>query len=103
MGAFAASIFIMIVLVVFGAVNCGWGIAVAAVLQIVLAGFFFVLSAAIAVGMVMLSDSCQNSEVVLIQFSPSQLKSLVRLVTSTSDLSPSRLTPTLPIDFQLLH
>ena len=78
MGAFAAAIFVMLVLVFFSANNCGWGLAIGVVLQISLAIFFFTFSAGIAIGLVVLSDSCQNSETILVQFSPLQFKGLVR-------------------------
>ena len=63
MGVFAAAILVMLLVAVFAALSCGWGVAIAVILQVVLAGFYFALAAIFAVGMVMLSDYCKVSHV----------------------------------------
>lgn len=97
MGVFAAAILVMLIVGVAAALSCGWGIAIAATLQVLLSCVYFALAAIFAIGMVMLSDYCHNAETIVIQVAPpGQLQGLVSFyINPNSD--PSQAS----VEFQL--
>jgi len=81
-GLFGASILFMLLIVVFGAINCPWGAGIAGTLMAALAILHFALSSAVAAGLLSLSDTCSNSHTIVVNLAPTQYKSLVSMYIS---------------------
>ncbi|GAX73933.1 hypothetical protein CEUSTIGMA_g1383.t1 [Chlamydomonas eustigma] len=74
LGACGAAVLLMLLLVVTSAFNCGWGMAACLVLQLLLVILFFILAAALAGLLILISDTCSNMNVIAVQLAPEYLK-----------------------------
>ncbi len=78
MGLFGAILFFTLLLLIFSATNHGWGVALCSGCQTVLAILLFALAAALAAGLIGLSDACPNMEAIVVQQIPVEIKPLAR-------------------------